>query len=285
MKQDCHIHMVLDGTDWKAAIGRHREGVAEAEVRTALALYRDLGYDYLRDGGDRWGVGLRAAELAPEYGIRYVSPAFPIHKRGYYGGFIGEGFDTFSEYEALIRRAREQGGSFIKMMISGIMDFDCFGKLSCPGLPPDLIRDMIAAAHDLGLSVMAHANGAETVLAAVEAGVDSVEHGAYLRQETVLALAESDTVWVPTLSAIGNLLRGDRFDRGQVEKILHSAMENVTLCGEKGGYLAPGSDAGAWSVFHGQGGQDEGEWLRQALGAEANGILTRGTAQLRKKFP
>ena len=282
---DCHVHMLLDGAYYKSAIDAHRQRPDDTIIRRHLADYQRLGYTYLRDGGDRWGVGLRAAELAPEYGIRYVSPAFPIHKRGYYGGFIGEGFDTFSEYEALIRRAREQGGSFIKMMISGIMDFDCFGKLSCPGLPPDLIRDMIAAAHDLGLSVMAHANGAETVLAAVEAGVDSVEHGAYLRQETVLALAESDTVWVPTLSAIGNLLRGDRFDRGQVEKILHSAMENVTLCGEKGGYLAPGSDAGAWSVFHGQGGQDEGEWLRQALGAEANGILTRGTAQLRKKFP
>ena len=29
MKADCHMHMVLDGTDWKAAIARHKEMVAE----------------------------------------------------------------------------------------------------------------------------------------------------------------------------------------------------------------------------------------------------------------
>lgn len=282
---DCHVHMLLDGAYYKTAIDAHRKHPDERIIRSCLAHYRDLGYTYVRDGGDRWGVGLRAAGLAPEYGIRYVSPAFPIHKRGYYGGFIGEGFETFREYEGLVKKVRRQGGTFIKIMISGIMDFDRFGTLSCPGLPGDLIRDMIRCAHDEGFSVMAHANGSDTVLAAVEAGVDSVEHGAYLHRETVQALAEGKTVWVPTLSAIGNLLRGDRFDRTQVERILASSMENVALCAGLGGYIAPGSDAGAWSVFHGEGGREEEAWLRRAIGNSVDRVLARGTAQLMQKFP
>ena len=52
---------------------------------------------------------------------------------------------------------------------------------------------------------MAHANGAEVVRSAAEAGVDSVEHGAYLDGEALHAMAENGTVWVPTLSTIGNL--------------------------------------------------------------------------------
>lgn len=70
---------------------------------------------------------------------------------------------------------------------------------------------MIACAHDEGFSVMAHANGDEAVRAALAGGVDSIEHGAYLTDETLCQLAESRAVWVPTLVTIGNLIRCGRF--------------------------------------------------------------------------
>ena len=60
-------------------------------------------------------------------------------------------------------------------MISGIMDFDHFGKLSEDGLDPAFIRELIHIAHEEGFAVMAHANGARTVEAAALAGVDSIE--------------------------------------------------------------------------------------------------------------
>ena len=81
---DCHMHMVLDGIDWRAAIGRHRLQVDEAFVRRVLAAYRDKGYSYLRDGGDRWGVGKAAREMAEEFGIRYRTPLAPLCKKGHY---------------------------------------------------------------------------------------------------------------------------------------------------------------------------------------------------------
>ena len=44
------------------------------------------------------------------------------------------------------------------------------------------------------------------VQAAVAAGVDSLEHGNYMDGETLEMLAESSTVWVPTLVTVINLL-------------------------------------------------------------------------------
>lgn len=98
---------------------------------------------YLRDGGDRWGVGLRARALAAEYGITYRTPVFPIYKRGHYGGFIGRGFDSWETYRALIRAVRDAGGDFIKIMISGLMDLNRFGVLTEEPLDGQEIRIMI----------------------------------------------------------------------------------------------------------------------------------------------
>ena len=117
MRADCHIHMVLDGVYWKAAIAHQKERVDEALVRQRLEEYRRCGAEYLRDGGDAWGVGLFASQIAQEYGIRYRTPAFPIHKNGHYGGFIGRGFDDMVQYRALVAEARAQGAHFIKIMI------------------------------------------------------------------------------------------------------------------------------------------------------------------------
>ena len=204
MKADCHIHMVLDGVDWKQAIARHSIAPDENFIHKTLARYRDLGYIYLRDGGDRWGVGAKARELAKEYGITYRTPLAPLCFAGHYGGFIGSTYENLKEYAALVVKTRENGGDFIKIMISGLMDFDRFGVLTEDSLPRELIMELIHIVHEEGMSVMAHANGISALYAA-EAGVDSVEHGAYLTEETLCAMEENGTVWVPTLSTVGNL--------------------------------------------------------------------------------
>ena len=77
MQADHHIHIILDGADWRAAIAAHRGGPNEAVIRQRLQAYQAAGVTYLRDGGDRWGVCLLAAQLAPEYGIRYAAPVRP----------------------------------------------------------------------------------------------------------------------------------------------------------------------------------------------------------------
>ena len=282
MLADCHIHMVLDGANWKTAIARHAQAVDEGWIRQTLAHYQELGFTYLRDGGDRWGVGGRARELAGEYGITYRTPLSPLCKAGHYGGFIGERYGNLREYAALVVKNKENGADFIKIMISGLMDFDHFGVLTEDGMEPAEIRELIHIAHEEGLPVMAHANGARTVEAAAEAGVDSIEHGAYLDADALHAMAENGTVWVPTLSTIGNLRGRGRFDESAVERILESAVENVSLFAGMGGLLAPGTDAGAWSVPHGS--LTEYALLKAALGAETQKALDRGIQAIRQKF-
>ncbi len=282
MPVDCHVHMVLDGIDWKNAIARHDPVPDVLWIRKTLAQYQQLGFTYLRDGGDRWGVGQAARKLASEYGITFRTPLAPLCKAGHYGSFIGRKFESTREFAALVREQREHGGDFVKIMISGLMDFDHFGRLSESGLPEEEIRTWIHIAHEEGMVVMAHANGAETVKAAAQAGVDSVEHGAYLDAEALEAMAEHGTVWVPTVSTVGNLLGRGRFNENAVRQILENLLENISCFGNMGGYLAPGTDAGAWAVDHGS--LSEYRWLEMALGASRDSILERGIGKLREKF-
>ena len=282
MNCDCHIHMVLDGEDWRAAIARHSAMPDDAFIHRVLATYRDHGYTYLRDGGDRWGVGKQARALAAAYGIRYRTPLSPLCKAGHYGSFIGEKYENLRQYATLVEKMRENGADFIKIMISGLMDFDRFGILSEEGLPAAEIKELIHIAHQEGFAVMAHANGARTAEAAAAAGVDSIEHGAYLDRDALQAMAENGTVWVPTLSAIANLRGKGRFCEEAVCAIVTSAQENLRLFADLGGLIACGSDAGAWAVPHGC--NTELSLLRNALGENADTIISKGNQTIMEKF-
>ncbi len=279
---DCHIHMVLDGVYWKDAIARHSTQVDIPWIKGILECYRDAGFTYLRDCGDRWGVGETARKLAKEYGITYRTPLASLYKREHYGGIIGKPFETEKEFVALVRENKAAGADFIKIMISGLMDFNHYGVLTEEGIPSAEIRQLIRIAHEEGMAVSVHGNGAENVLAAAVAGVDSVEHGAYLNEEVLHAMREAGTVWVPTLSTIGNLRGKGRFSQPDVERILESAMGNVSQFASMGGLLAPGSDAGAWEVPHGI--QTEYTLLQQVLGEKASEILEKGIAVIKEKF-
>ena len=282
MRYDCHMHMILDGQDWRSAIDRHRNGPEEGFIRRVLSSYAREGFVYLRDGGDRWGAGKRARELAPEYGITYRTPLAPLCRKGHYGAFIGLTYNNYIEYRDLISLQRSRGADFVKIMISGLMDFDRFGVLTDTPREPEEIRELIHIAHEEGFSVMAHANGARTVEAAAVAGVDSVEHGAYLDEAALQAMAENGTIWVPTLSTIGNLRGKGRFDEAAVQQILESALQNVAVFASMGGLLAPGTDAGAWAVPHGC--LSEYELLTQTLGTDTRAILDRGIRAVVEKF-
>lgn len=279
---DCHIHMLLDAENWRNAIARHSVSVNIPFVQKTLQHYRELGFAYLRDGGDRWGVGKAAREMAGQYGITYRTPLAPLILEGHYGSFIGVCYRDLKEYARLVRRHREQGADFIKIMISGLMDFDRFGVLTEEGLPPQLIGELIHIAHEEGFAVMAHANGARTVEAAAQAGVDSVEHGAYLDADALAAMAETGTVWVPTLSTVGNLRGTGRFCETAVANIYENLAENVQRYARLGGLLAPGTDAGAWAVPHGS--MTEYALLETLLGLGAKEYLTPGISAIKSRF-
>ena len=277
MKADCHMHMILDGYEWKGAIARHREKPDENFIHQVLSTYQKLGYTYLRDGGDRWNAGKRSRELAKEYGITYRTPLAPLCKQGHYGAFIGLTWENFAQYRDLVVQHRENGADFIKIMISGLMDFDHFGVLTEEGLHPEEIRELIHIAHEEGMSVMSHCNGARTAEAAAKYGVDSIDHGAYLDKDALQAMEDNGTVWVPTLSTIGNLRGKGRFNEEAVCRILDSALSNVA---EYQGFLAAGTDAGAWAVPHGST-TEEGYFAMAGVGEDR---LLEGFRVIENKF-
>ena len=257
-------------------------GPDRAWIASVLESYRQAGFTWLRDCGDRWGVGALARQMAPDYGITYRTPLASFYKAGHYGGIIGLPFERETEFAQLVRENKRQGADFIKIMISGLMDFDRFGVLTEGGFPAEEIRELTHIAHEEGFSVMAHCNGAPAAIAAARYGVDSIEHGAYLNTEALHAMQEAGCIWCPTLSTVGNLRGKGRFVESAVRAILESAMENVSLCAHMGGLIACGSDAGAWAVPHGC--NTEYQLLCQPLGALTDTILTRGNQQIRQKF-
>ena len=146
---DCHMHMVLDGVFWRDAMARHAAKPDEPWIRDVLRTYQQEGFTWLRDGGDRLGAGKLARALAGEYGITYRTPLSPLCKKGHYGAFIGTVFEDRSSFTELVRRQKAEGADFIKIMISGLMDFDHFGVLTEEGLGRQEIREYIQIVHDL----------------------------------------------------------------------------------------------------------------------------------------
>ena len=283
---ECHAHIIMDGVNYRHAIDLHRNGPDDNVIREHLKIYQDRGITFVRDGGDALGVSARAKELAPEYGIDYRTPVFAIHKEGHYGSIVGKNFSTMPEFHKRVLEAKEQSAEFIKIMTTGLLDFNAHGAITGTPLDATEVKEMVHIAHEEGMAVMSHTNGTYGVQAAVEAGVDSLEHGNYMNEESLAMLSESHTVWVPTLVTVRNLLGDGRYADETLRPIIETAEENVRKAFGLGVKVAPGSDAGAYRVLHGQGIQDEMQAFVQILGNEEKAYqwLMEGEMEIRKKF-
>ena len=151
------------------------------------------------------------------------------------------------------RRVREiirAGADVIKVATTG-------GVLSSRDDPThahfrdDELAVMVAEASAAGLAVMAHAQGAEGVKAAVRAGVRSIEHGVFLDDEAIDLMLEHGTWLVPTLHAVRSLLSaieaGDAYPQAVVDKVhlvadAHRA--SVARAHAAGVKIAMGTDCG-----------------------------------------
>ena len=272
----------MDGHNYKDAMARHRDGVDKTLIRERLLALQAAGVVYYRDGGDILGASAYAREAAGEYGIEYRSCLFATHKRKQYGWIVGHAFEGPKEFRTLVQRAVEEKADFIKLMISGIMDFQSFGGLIGGGLEPSEIPELIRIAHGEGFRVMAHVNGAERIRAALAAGLDSVEHGYFMDDECLSLLKETGAVWVPTLAATAGFAGREGFAPGVAEANLRHACENLRKAQAMGVLIAAGSDAGAVNVP-----PDTGIHLEHALLAAA-GIAAetaeKGDEAIRRRF-
>ena len=228
----------------------------------------------------------RASEIAGEYGIDYRTPVFAVHKEGHYGRIVGRSFSNMKEFHQRVQEAAAEGADFIKIMTTGLLDFNDHGVVTGTPLDRDEVREMVHIAHEEGFAVMSHTNGIYGVQAAVEAGVDSLEHGNYMDEETLSMLADSHTVWVPTLVTVRNLLGCGRYEDEVLLPIIRQAETMVRTAFRKKIKVALGSDAGAYCVPHGKGICQEYQSFQEILGDsdEVREWLENGEKIIRQKF-
>lgn len=254
---ECHAHIFMNGSDYHAAVEAHKTAPNIPLIRAHLKEYQKRGITFIRDGGDHFGASVIAKKLAPEYGITYITPGFALFRKGHYGRVVGIPFESRQEYQELVRILKAQGGDFVKFMTTGIMDFQTPDGVTGNALDAEDVRWMTEIAHNEGLKVMSHTNGAQAVIEAAEAGVDSIEHGNFQNRESIACLKEHDTVWVPTAVTVQNLIGCGRFEDRVLKEIASGVKENILYARKIGVQMALGSDAGAYKVLHGQGILDE----------------------------
>jgi imidazolonepropionase-like amidohydrolase len=97
-----------------------------------------------------------------------------------------------------VRSQIKAGADLIKVMISGGIAGE-HESIATPQLFADEMAAVIETAHAWGRKVTAHAGPAEVIGAAVELGLDCVEHGYQLTPQVAALMAEKGTALVPTL--------------------------------------------------------------------------------------
>ena len=99
-----------------------------------------------------------------------------------------------------VRQHYKDGVDLIKIMPSGgVLDEGLNGEN--PQLSQAEIEAAVAAAHDYGFAVAAHAHGAEAIRRAVIGGVDSIEHGTFADDADIALMKQHGTWFVPTIIA------------------------------------------------------------------------------------
>jgi imidazolonepropionase-like amidohydrolase len=111
------------------------------------------------------------------------------------------------------------------------------------------MQAIVADAHRLGRKVAAHAHGAQGILWATEAGVDSIEHGSYIDDASIGAMKRRGTYLVPTL-----YLEDWQIENGHLPEFYHQKMVSVSAVAkgnikraiEAGVKVAFGTDAAVY---------------------------------------
>lgn len=181
---------------------------APADVRDRLAEWGRGGVAVIRDVGSPGGIIL---DLAPEPGLPRVQAAgrFLAPAGQYFPGLLVEGVPADRLTEVALEQVR-RGARWVKV----IADFPPLDENGAPGAAgpeptysTEAIAAMVRAVHEVGARVATHSTIA-TVSALVDAGVDSIEHGAGLDDATLRRMAERGVAWTPTLGALLSMAEG-----------------------------------------------------------------------------
>ena len=246
---DCHVHLALDG------VGGFRNLTSPPPPHLLLSRLRALaaaGVLAARDGGDCYGSALTAQSLraeavqaAQEAGPlpRIVATGLSLYRHGHYGAKLGgagiHGLKTLNEE---LRRRKEAGAQQLKVILSGLVSLKQPGKVGPLQFSLEEMREIVRGAAALGMPVMVHASSDAAVRLAVQAGAHSVEHGYFVKEETVKAMAANGVAWIPTIAPMACLAQWGKGPGGASSETMDAVTANAAEGSSAPGPGGPAAD-------------------------------------------
>jgi len=313
---DAHTHLSFESSeDWKQdQLDFLKKPIPEQAVDATVNARRTLlaGFTTVRDVGssDLIDVGLRnAINSGVVPGPRMLVAINAIGARGGHcdgtGGFrpdllkepgpeqgVANGPD---EIRAAVRFNTKHGADVIKTCATGgvLSEQD---KVDSPQLTQTELDALVDEAHALGRKSAAHAHGAEGARRAVNAGIDSIEHGSFLDDSVMDLMKKKGTYLDPTpLPCIMDRLRKAKAPAGILEKaaaadskaydmLKRAIARNVRIAfGSDAGVCPHGTQINQFAVFVKQGMRPLAA-IRTATSVDAAllGVTDRGTLEAGK---
>jgi len=215
---DSHTHLTGE-TSPTGYTDQFRWNVADYAIRSTVYARRtlDAGFTTVRNLGD----GANASIALRNAINKGIVPGPRIFTAGGAIGSTGGHADDTDGYRAdlqgdphakdgiingaddawkAVRQHYKDGADVIKIMPSGGV-LDESSSVDNAQLTLEEIKAVVAAAHDYGFTVAAHAHGAEAIRRAVIGGVDSIEHGTFMDDADIKLMKEHGTWYVPTIIA------------------------------------------------------------------------------------
>ena len=245
-------------------------GNARRTLRAGFTTVRNLGL-FVKTGGYLLDVALsKAIDAGWIDGPRVVPAGHAITPTGghldptMFAAFapgimqltLEEGIaNGVDEVRKAVRYQIKHGARLIKVCASGgVMSHT--GTAGAQHYSDEELRAIVDEAHRRGLKVAAHTHGADAVRHAVEAGIDCIEHGFLLDDETIKLMAERGTFLVPTTYLIEgmDISRAAPELQAKAAEIFPRARTVVSRAVAAGVKIAAGTDAPA--IPHGRNAQE-----------------------------
>jgi len=275
---EAHAHFFLEGgeldLDKRSAYLKQKPEELLKAAQERLGKLVRLGIIAVRDAGDKHGVGLALSKLyasGQRPAMPYVdSPGAAIHHKGRYGSFMAEPIEDFDSLEHCVEARVAAGADRIKLIPTGIINFKQGAVTAEPQMTTAEVSELVAAAKSFSKQTLAHASGDAGIDRAIDGGVDSIEHGFFVRDDQLAKMRDRHIAWVPTFSPVQEQV--DHADQmgwdarvvSNLTKILEQHATSLIKAHEMGVQIIAGSDAGSCGVAHGVGFLREMELMERA---------------------